>query len=291
LEEVLQYYSGEDRKGNLFCISSREAEGIIGILAQAIARSSLDKFAGDRYKYAACNLSTLYKFGTIEVRTMKGATSAEQITAWVDILNDMYTFAQNMVSPGQLITDLSQLGAETLMKRVFSPDSYRELMLHWPAGHNLHYSLMEGARLLQVFAYEFDEAFRAEVKIEKPKVQEGMPLPRRIPEGILKGSMYGIWLPSGAPWNVTGEFGGPFWRDGERVQDEKRVKWDAKQGRFRLDYPDGPYFCNWRKHHNIPDEGRGPVRAMPFWDEEPDIDDDDEPEEDDWGFDEERDED
>jgi hypothetical protein len=90
LEEILGHYSGEDRRGNLHCISTREAEGIVGVLASELARGQLGKFAGDRYKYAACNLSTLYKFGTAEVRTMRGATSAEQVNKWLNILNDMY---------------------------------------------------------------------------------------------------------------------------------------------------------------------------------------------------------
>jgi hypothetical protein len=229
LEEALQYYSGEDRKGNLFCISSREADAIIGILAQGIARSSLDRFAGDRYKYAACNLSTLYKFGTIEVRTMKGATSAEQITAWVDILHDMYTYAQKMVSPGQLITDLSQLGAEALMKLVFAPDNYRELMLHWPPGHNLHYSLMEGARLLQVFAYEFDDAFRVEVKIEKPKNGKGR-LPVRIVAGINAGKNYGIYTPRGNLFICVPRGAKAFFNDGDFCRDDPRIYWNADNG-------------------------------------------------------------
>jgi hypothetical protein len=68
-EELLQFYSGEDRKGNVFCISTREAEGIVEVLSKGLASGSLDGFGGDRYKYAACNLCTLYKFGTVEVRT------------------------------------------------------------------------------------------------------------------------------------------------------------------------------------------------------------------------------
>jgi hypothetical protein len=290
LEEVLQYYSGEDRKGNLFCISSREAEGIIGILAQAIARSSLDKFAGDRYKYAACNLSTLYKFGTIEVRTMKGATSAEQITAWVDILNNMYTFAQNMVSPGQLITDLSQLGAETLMKRVFSPDNYRELMLHWPAGHNLHYSLMEGARLLQVFAYEFDEAFRAEVKIEPQKNGKGK-LPVRILEGANAGRNYTVYTPRGNVFTCLPRMGvRAFFNDGDVCRDDERIYWNAARQRFCVNYPDDIYECSWAVHHAIANEAAKhlyrewpaaevePMEEEPDW--EPDFDEDEEGDED-----------
>jgi hypothetical protein len=105
LEEALQFYSGEDRKGNLFCISTREAEGIVGVLANSLSRCDLSRFAGDRYKYAACNLSSLFKFGTVEIRTMKGATSAEQVNNWIDILNDMYEYSLKMKSPTDLIRD------------------------------------------------------------------------------------------------------------------------------------------------------------------------------------------
>jgi hypothetical protein len=262
IEEVLQHYSGEDRKGNLFCIGTRDADGIIGILASGIARGSLDGFAGDRYKYAACNLSTLYKFGTIEVRTMRGATSAEQVNRWLDILNDMYEYSIRMVSPAELVNSLSILTAEGLLRSVFKPENYVELMKSWPKIYNLHQSLMEGARLIQLYAYEFDEAFKEKVEIKEAVVGER--LPRVILEGRWRGHNYQIYRPDGHSWNVTPNHRRGFWEDGDRVSDEQRIEWNQERQRFIVRYANGDiYECNWRRHHRMVDEGPGLHRNMP----------------------------
>lgn len=279
-EEVLQYYSGEDRKGNLFCISTREGEGVMGILADSIAKGDLSKFAGDKFKYAACNLSTLYKFGTVEVRTMRGATSAEQINKWLDILNDMYVYACNtMKSPAELVSDLSHLGADGLMRKVFSEANVKELMVNFPKPMTLHYSLMEGARILQVFAYNFEEEFLAVVEI--PKRPEGKPLPKQIPDGRFRGGMYGVYRPDGLRWNCGGNRGGHFWVDGERVDDEPNIRWNAGIGRFVWVNPltGAQTPLNWWKHNEMGDEGfpeniRNVEEDMaePDWDNEEDDD-------------------
>jgi hypothetical protein len=253
LEEVLQYYSGEDRKGNLFCISTREAEGIVGVLSSGLGKGDLSAFAGDRYKYAACNLSTLYKFGTVEVRTMRGANSAEQVNKWIDILNDLYKYSlEKMRSPVDLITRLSLLGAEALMREIFAPDNYRELIGSFPAIRTLHHSLMEGARIFQIMAYEFEEAFLVETDF-KDQVKNQLFV--RMKDGPFKGHLYTIYRPDGQHWNVSSRTGLPFWRDGDQVADDFRITWSQARQRFVMEIDGEIVECRWQRHHEIPDEG------------------------------------
>lgn len=276
LEEVLQYYSGEDRKGNLFCISSREAEGIIDVLVGVIAAGNPHPFAGDRYKYAACNLSTLYKFGTVEVRTMRGATSAEQVNTWVEILNDMQAYALKMEAPADLIGRLSLLGAPGLMQEIFTPKNYAELRGTFPAVQDLGQSLLDGARLLQVFAYQFHDAFTKEVQVQAKKMG-------RLRRTFLDGSQPSVYRPDGNRWMCVGANRvGMFWQDGEVVHDDPRLEWDENLGRFIVRYPNGDFeACRWRNHPDHGDEGfHGNARAMPFRRVEPEeFEDDDEFEE------------
>lgn len=264
IEEVLQYYSGEDRKGNLFCISSREAEGVVDVLYKSVAVGDMSPFAGDRYKYAACNLSTLYKFGTVEVRTMRGANSAEQVNLWVDILSDMREYAlDNMRSPTDLIEELSRLGGDALLRKIFKPGNYKALMGTFPKAVDLNYSLMEGARILQVFAYNFEEDFKAEVKI--PERKKGtLPFVYKH-QGF--DMYYAVWLPNRDPWNcvpieyIRGNKNG-FWQDGQACSDNDTIVWDEASQRFQMVYPDGRRVAlRWKQHPGIGDEGR-PARAM-----------------------------
>lgn len=261
-EEVLAYYSGEDRKGNVFCLSTRDAEGIVRVLAECLAAGDFHKFAGDRYKYAACNLSSLFKFGTVEIRTMRGAKTAEEVNNWVSILNDLYQYALAMKSPTDVINQLSYLGAEGLMRSVFKKENYDELMKTFPKPRTLHASLMEGARMVQVFAYEFDPAFHAEVKIEKPKTVElGQGLPLRFPpiRPGAAGSMPAVYRPDGALWNCMpirrGRADHDLWINGEACSDERRIIWNQPLGRFIWNENGRAIPLNWFNHPQLGNEG------------------------------------
>jgi len=256
LEELLQYYSGEDRKGNVFCISSREASGILDVLTRSVQGGEFGVFANDRFKYAACNLSALWKFGSVEVRTMRGAKTAEQVNTWAAILNDMYNYCMNkMSSPVELVSNLSMLGALEFLRQIFTPENLKELLSTFPAAHDLHYSLMEGARLIQLFAFEFHDNFLEKVEIPKDNPINGS-LPVFIPHGPHAGEWYSIWRPDGRPWVCCPQGREKRWLDGMRVEDEPRIVWSAKHERFIVRYPDGvEVLCRWKRHDKIRDEG------------------------------------
>lgn len=261
VEELLTYYSGEDRTGNLFCISSRDAEGLLRILKNDLSFPRLDSFMGDRYKYAACNLCTLFKFNTIEVRTMRGADTAEQVNDWLDILNDLYEYSLKMTSPAELPNLLSMWGAGPFLSRIFSEKNKAALLATFPKVRDLHDSLMEGARLIQLFAYEHDEAFKIDKVIDKAAVKAGGKLPLAMPNGeaIL------VYRPDGVSWGCfNANRAARFWRDGDRCQDDARIVWDEAEGRFYMQYPEGKQYLRWARHPELGNEGRPvPVRALP----------------------------
>lgn len=290
LEEVLAYYSGEDRKGNVFCLSTRDAEGIVQVLAEALATGSFQRFAGDRYKYAACNLSSLYKFGTVEVRTMRGAKTEDEVNNWLDILNDLYEYSLKMKSPVDIINKLSYLGAEGLMREVFKARNYDELMKTFPAPRTLHASLMDGVRIIQIFAFEFDPAFQAEVKVEKAAKKKGHAGPLRL-YNPQTHEPYIVYLPDGRRWiclpTLRGRNRDGLWLDGERCEDNPNVIWRLALGRFVWRGVGGVETpLNWRSHEVFGDEGPMPRVDRAGWalidpEEDEEVVDDWEPEEED----------
>lgn len=160
LEELLEIYCGEGREGNLFCLPSRDVEGIVNMLEKAVMnRGDLAEF-GEDVRYCAINLAAINKFGTIEIRTMRGADNQEMVLDWMDILHQMYDFAINkMTTPARLIESLSILGDEGFINQVFNRATAKKLMATW-GGRGLHASLYEGARLVQVLSYRLDEAYQ-----------------------------------------------------------------------------------------------------------------------------------
>jgi hypothetical protein len=157
LEEVFEVYCGEQRKGNLFCLSTRDNEELVESLEKAIFGYQNFRDFGENIRYCAANLAALNKFGTIEIRTMRGADTAEQVNAWLNILNQLYEFALNTkMSPVELVEQLSFRGAAGFLSMIFDEDTVTELMKTWPPAMHLHVSLLNGVRLLQMLAYRLE---------------------------------------------------------------------------------------------------------------------------------------
>lgn len=259
-EELLSFYSGEDRHGNVFCLTTRESEGVLVDLQKSVETGSFNLFQQDFYKYGACNLSALCKFGTVEVRTMRGANSAEQVNNWLDILNDLYEYSLKMDSPVDVVRNLSYLGADGLLRAVFSAKNAGELLATLPKTKILHESLMEGVRLIQVFSYQFDEQFNAKIE---PVKEEDMFLP------MVKdnGGSYHVYRPDGSIWSClshryNGENGRELlWQDDERCRDDNRIAWSAVNQRFVYHRELGPPdLLNWVDHEVLGNEGPPAVR-------------------------------
>lgn len=164
IEELLEEYCGEGRNGNVFALPNRDVEPILDMLDDAIMKTfNLGNF-GNNIRYCACNLSALNKFGSVEIRTMRGAENAEMIKDWLQIIHEMYDFALNkMRSPVWMIENMSLLGVRGFLESVFSVESLAKLMSTWPIEKDLDASFYTGVRLIQLFAYRWEEAYNIEV--------------------------------------------------------------------------------------------------------------------------------
>jgi hypothetical protein len=185
LEELFEQYCGEGREGNLFCLPSRDVEGVVKMLENAVtAYGNLRDFHNE-VRYCALNLCALSKFGTLEIRTMRGADNAKQVIDWIDILKQLDNFCSNkMETPVKLVESLSLLGTDGFLHQIFDPATVRKLLASWPADRPLAYSLMEGARLVQVLAYRLDEAYRS--PFVQPKEKPPQPV-RKLQQGNVRG--------------------------------------------------------------------------------------------------------
>jgi hypothetical protein len=171
LEELLEVYCGEHRKGNLFCMSTRDNENLVVSLEQAIFAFRNFRDFGENIRYCAANLAALNKFGTIEIRTMRGADTAEQVNTWLNILNQLYEYALNTEqTPVEIVEQLSFRGAAGFLSMIFDEETVRELLKAWPAAMMLHVSLLNGVRLLQMLAYKLEPLWTK--KYEAPVIMK-----------------------------------------------------------------------------------------------------------------------
>lgn len=177
-EEVLTTYCGDNRKGNFFCLGAREAEAIVSMMEESIERSSFRHTFGDNVRYGAMNLNALSKFGSIEIRTMRGIDKKEELVEWLHILNRLYEYACKTDNPpSNLLESLSFLGPKGFMESVFGPDLTKILTQNY-SEIGLHQSLYEGLRLVQMLCYSlfdvWEEAKKSNIILPSVKKMSAM---------------------------------------------------------------------------------------------------------------------
>jgi hypothetical protein len=199
LEELLSYYCGESRKGNLFCLSTRDAEELVNMFERCVFNHGCYREFSNDVRYQSCNLAALNKYGTIELRSMRGANTAKEVNEYLEIVKSMYEFAcgENCPEPWRLVESLSHLGMDGFLAQVFSNKLIDKLMKTWPVVKDLRLSLMEGVRLIQMLAYKLEGVWNEEPP-PKPRVQKAAPA-----EGVAGAVVHNrIQFIDGATWFV-----------------------------------------------------------------------------------------
>jgi hypothetical protein len=161
LEDILDRYCGEDRRGNLFCLSSRHAEEQVAWINDVVFnRYSFGGFRED-FRYCSLNLASINKFGTVEFRGMRGLDSKEDVVAWLNILNEFCQYAcYTMKNPVEVIEQISVKTPIGFLKQIFSKENVA-LLTEGLSEHEISASIYEGLRLVQMLCYrvgtEFDQ--------------------------------------------------------------------------------------------------------------------------------------
>ena len=160
-EDLLDGYCGDDRRGNLFCLSSRHAEEQLKWVADACFRHQSFANLGGNMRYCSLNMASINKFGTVEFRAMRGLDNKTDVLAWLSIINEFCEYAcYTMKNPVKVVEDISLKTPIGFMREVFSKDNYERLTNGLDEGL-VNASIYEGLRLVQMLVYrigtEFDQ--------------------------------------------------------------------------------------------------------------------------------------
>lgn len=126
-ENLLIEYSGEFRRNNLFCLPIRSVPYIHEVMIKLLAGASAKRYQfkqlldQNQIKYAALNLATLWRFGSVELRSFRGSTDVQLIDNWIKIINYILEFSRQDVSP-KVIMDTYEQKGEDLFKDIFQKD-------------------------------------------------------------------------------------------------------------------------------------------------------------------------
>lgn len=203
LEDILDRYCGEDRNGNLFCLSSRHAEEQVGWMLDACFKNYNFNTREDR-RYCSFNFAAVAKFGTVEFRGMRGLDNREAVLEWLSILNEFCDYAcYKMRNPVDIVEGISMKTPTGFIKEIFSKEN-ANILLRGLSEQEINHSVFEGVRLIQMLAYkvgtEFDQVrlrgrdFWASFKDDAEPIRDVDPkalgkaekMPRPIREGRIE---------------------------------------------------------------------------------------------------------
>lgn len=118
-ERALISLCREDRKGNHFCLRFQDAMGLVKILETVVSKSDLNYLASDTYRYSSLNLTSLFKYGSLEFRSMESTVDFEMLGKWIKVLLQLREASKKFKDPKELLSSASGKGFLSFAKEVF----------------------------------------------------------------------------------------------------------------------------------------------------------------------------
>ena len=148
LDELLTSQNGSHRVGNNFCLRAKDAMGQVISLCSSMRNSGGLFHINANERYSSINFVSLFKFGTIEFRSLECTTHFGRVVHWINTLTAMKAAARGFKNPIEIISQFSQLGPEEFLRKVLGPAANKYLRVT-DRDEMLH----NGMRIAQDFAY------------------------------------------------------------------------------------------------------------------------------------------
>lgn len=148
---LTEWAGGQERVGNLFCLTCIDAEEIIDCLVNAVQKNDLSYFGDNNLHYSGMNLEAVYKKGSLEFRAMAGTSDAERIKLWSKTLLNLKLEARGRFkTPQQVLAMFSQMGPEEFLRSCL-PREVSIMILR--DQENIQARMWDGAQLAQEVAF------------------------------------------------------------------------------------------------------------------------------------------
>ena len=153
LENLLIEDAGEERQGNLFCLRLSDADyvntGIMSVLMQQDIHSDCGIFHNENLRYAALNLVSLSKFGSIEFRALRTPLQREKILEWTDTLATLVENAvKHFKTPAEILYSMSANGGAEVVTKLLGVHAKKQINKS-----NFEEELYEGIRRVQYWVF------------------------------------------------------------------------------------------------------------------------------------------
>lgn len=159
MEEVLLTYCGPSREGNHFCLRVKDAEFILHEFVKSATTRKFGNLNDDNIRYASLNPCSLFKYGSLEFRAMRGTGKLDLVYEWVEILDRVREAALKFGNPSEVILSMSMDGERNFIRTVLGDKVH--LFINIP---HVDKMIRNGARLVQPLAFLPDWNAFKEVK-------------------------------------------------------------------------------------------------------------------------------
>lgn len=151
-EEVLTEWCGDHRVGNLFCLRGKDAPGLITKIKRFIQSDGTTELS-DGLHYSGLNANALTKFGSLEVRSMRGPTDLSIIVQWVKVLERLYNLSAEFTDPRDIPAQFSAQGPLTFFETILGEEGITLRQGIDFDDERVRDSMYEGIRLAQDLCY------------------------------------------------------------------------------------------------------------------------------------------
>ena len=119
LEGPLTRFCGETREGNHFCMRSSDAEYLTYLISEAAKYNDLYRLQTNQIRYSALNVTSLFKYGSLEFRAMRSTKAIGPMLDWVAIIAQLKKASYTFADPIDVLNSISAGGEEYFLERVF----------------------------------------------------------------------------------------------------------------------------------------------------------------------------
>jgi len=153
VEDLLTQWCGDHRVGNLFCLRAKDAPGIVSKIKDFLIHEGRNGGLSEGLHYGGLNAHALAKFGSIEIRALRGVTDPKIIVDWVSILERIYKVSEEFPDPRGVCDNFSGAGPIDFLHMLLGDKTQMVLDgIPYDNGQVMD-SLYEGIRIAQDLCY------------------------------------------------------------------------------------------------------------------------------------------
>lgn len=156
MENYFVHWCGKGRVGNHFCLRAEDAEFLVNQLVKVGQTKDWRHVNTEDVRYSAMNLLSLFKYGSVEFRSMQGTRNLDKVLTWVDLILQLERGAKQFKNPREVIQGLSDFNGPENFSRFVMGDMFKEF-------EKFDVDIIKSMRYIQPLAFLVDwEAFTKE---------------------------------------------------------------------------------------------------------------------------------